>query len=98
MAHCACNRDAQDAPGLRRSGSVKFLHCPGANRSPSRPATANRGLTALLKWADGQHCVAGAWRVHPDLVFVVVLARAVAPVSRLWRWTQCPLHIAIRVE
>src|SRR6516225_709907 len=95
---CACSRDAQDARGRRRSESEKFLHGPGANQSPSKPTTASPELTALPKWAYGRHGVAGAWRMHPDLVGARVPARVVFPVPRRWRSTPCPLHMAVPVE
>ena len=59
MVRCACNRDVQDARGLRRTASAMFLRCLGANRSPSRPKMASPGPTPLPKWADGLHCASG---------------------------------------
>src|SRR5438874_7559752 len=76
-ARCACSRDAQDARGLRRIESVKFLHSPGATRFLSRPRRASRGPTASPKWADVPHCAADAWGAHPDLVFVPAPPRGV---------------------
>src|SRR5215472_13200622 len=97
-APCADSRDAQDAPGRRRSGSAGFLPSPGASRSPSRPTTATREATALPKWADGPHGVADAWGAHPDLLFARVRVRVVFPVPRRWRSTQCPRHTVVPVE
>ena len=77
--------------------TVEFPHCPGANQSPSRPTVASRGPTALPKWADGPHCAAGVWGAYPDLVFALAPAKVAVRVPRLWRSTQCPRHIAVRV-
>ena len=84
VVRCACNRDGQDARERRQSGIAKFLDCPGANRSPSRPKTASRGPTASPKRADGLRCAAGVWGALHGLVFAAAPARVVAPVPRPW--------------